>query len=617
MQQLLHLFAWRSQLANNFPHWLAYIASMRYTLPLILLLSVAACAQQPSFDPRATVVQTELGARMDQYLSRLSGYGFWGTVLVAKGDQVLLHKGYGIADRERGLANGTQTVYEIASINKQFTATAILKLESAGKLKTSDAISKYLPNVPADKRGITLHHLLTHNSGLQFNCAGADKDADKMSRDEFIKCMLDSKLHAEPGKQHEYSNAGYGLLAAIIEIVSGQSYENYLQEQLFKPAGMQTTCFNGACGGLPSETIGHGYDGAADEGASLALPLTWEKRGAWGLGSSAADLYLWELALRRNLILNAAATKKLFTPHVPTGEAGASYGYGWAITKTPRGQAIIEHDGLTFTGYNALYRRYVAEDIVVIIASNRFFSTFMPFQTVAQALNAILFNQPYILPPAAIALSADQLKQYGGTYQLASGAKLIVNVGVGPGGNALQIGAEGQDAVNLLSAVDDKSAALLASFNERTLKVINGIRHGDYQPYQQASAEAMTAAQAREIGSAWLGRLETKNGALKTVESLGTAPEAGFLRSFARLNFEHGEEVRRLRWENGKLVSIYIGVPPLLSTTFQPQSATEFTGFHLGIKRPIVIRFVNDDTGRVTGLTVLSQGRNVSALRKM
>jgi CubicO group peptidase (beta-lactamase class C family) len=579
---------------------------MRYLLLFILL--VANVPAQPfAFNPRATVVQTELGAQMDQYLTPLSSYGFWGTVLVAKGEQVLLHKGYGLADRERGLANGTQTVYEIASIVKQFTATAILKLESEGKLKTGDPISKYLPEVPPDKRGITLHHLLTHSSGLPFDCAGAEK----MSRAEFIKCMLTSKPHAEPGQQYAYSNAGYGLLAAIIEIVSGQSYESYLQEHLFKPAGMQATCFNGACGALPPDSIGHSYDEAADRGSSQSLPLTWEKRGAWGLGTTAADLYLWEQALRHNRILKTAATKKLFTAQMLTGGAGASYGYGWALTKTKQGRTIIEHDGLTFTGYNALYRRYPEENLVVIIASNRFFGSFMPFHTVAQALDAMLFQQPYVLPPAPLALSAEHLKKYAGTYQLASGAKFIARLH----DNALQIGAEGQEAINLLAAVDDKSAALLASFNERTLNVLHGIRQGDYAPYQQASAEPMTAAQAREIGSAWLSRLEAKNGALKTVTSLGTMPEAGFLRSFVRLGFERGEEVRRLRWENGKLVSIYIGTPPLLVTTLQPQTTTDFTGFHLGLNRPLPIRFVSNDAGQITGLTMLAPGQKVTATK--
>jgi len=539
----------------------------------------------------APVVQGELGARVDEYLTRLSGYGFWGTVLVAQGEQVILHKGYGWADREHALRNDTRTVYEIASLVKQFTATAILQLESAGKLKTRDTLSKYWPDVPADKRALTVQHLLTHTSGLPFECPGAAQ----LNRDEFVKCMLAAQLHAAPGQQYEYSNGGYGLLAALIERVSGQPYESYLQEHLFQPAGMRMTCFNGACGELQ---IGHGYDEAADRGVPQAQPLTWEKRGAWGLGATAADLWRWEQALRRNTVLNPAQTKKLFTAHVPTGGAGASYGYGWAVRKTAHGQLLIEHDGVTTTGYNALYRRYTKENVTVIIVSNRSLGSFMPMQTVAQALDGMLFQRPFVMPPAVITLSDEQLQPFVGAYQLANGAQLSVSLRE----HVLHLGAAGQEAVNLLCRPDEQSAALLARFNERSRQIIEGIRRGDYEPYRQASADALTAEQARDIGSTWLNRLEQKNGALKSIETLGTMPEAGFLRSFVRLQFERGTEIRRLRWENGKLVSILIGTPPLLVTALQPQSATEFTGLHLGLKRLLPLRFELDQAGRVTGL---------------
>lgn len=559
---------------------------MRY-LFILVWLTTTTLAQQPP----APVVQGDLGARLDEYLTRLSGYGFWGTVLVAQGEQVVLHKGYGWADRARAVRNDTRTVYEIASLVKQFTATAILKLESAGKLKTRDAISKYWPDVPADKRAITVQHLLTHTSGLPFECPGAEQ----MNRAAFVQCMLTAKLHAAPGQQYAYSNGGYGLLAALIEQVSGQSYESYLQEQLFQPAGLRLTCFNGACGAL---LIGHGYDEAEDRGVPQAQPLTWEKRGAWGLGAAAADLWLWEQALRRQTILNPAQTKKLFAAHVPTGSAGTSYGYGWAVRKTAQGQLLLEHDGVTRTGYNALYRRYDKERVTVIIVSNRSFGSFMPMQTVAQALDGLLFERPIVMPPAAVALSDEQLQPFVGTYQLASGAQLIVSLR----DHTLQLGATGQEAVNLLCGANENSAALLAQFNERSRQVIEGIRDGAYEIYRQASAEALTAEQARNIGSAWLTRLEQKNGALQSIEALGTMPEAGFLRSFVRLHFARGTEIRRLRWENGKLVSILLGTPPLLVTALQPQSATEFTGLHLGLQRRLPLRFVLDQAGRVTGL---------------
>ncbi len=272
-----------------------------------------------------------LGEQLEQYLSRLAAYGFSGTVLVAKDNQVLLHKGYGWADVERRFPNTPETIYDIASLTKQFTATAILKLESQGKLKVTDSIAKYLPDVPTDKRAITLHHLLTHSSGLPFECAGADK----MTREQFVQCLLSARLQAEPGKQYQYSNAGFGLLAALIEVVTKQSYESYLQENIFKPAGLQSTCFQ--CEN--TARLAHAYDGAADHGLTQNTPLNWQKRGAWGLSTVAGDFFKWEQALRQNVILAPAATRKLFTFHMPTNSSGG-YGYGWALRKTARGTEI-------------------------------------------------------------------------------------------------------------------------------------------------------------------------------------------------------------------------------------------------------------------------------------
>lgn len=247
------------------------LLALTLLLGCLLAFGFQARPAQPRDDADA-IIKGPLGQQLDQYLTRLAAYGFSGTALVAKDDQILLHKGYGLADVQSGIPNATRTVYDIASIAKQFTATAILKLEAQGKLKTSDQLSKYLPGAPADKKDIILHHLLTHTSGLQFECAGADK----MNREQFIICNLESKLNAEPGKQYAYSNAGYGLLAAIIELVSGQSYEVYLREQLFKPAGTESTAFNGEEGKWRREIIARGYDEAADRGAPQTKALTWQ-----------------------------------------------------------------------------------------------------------------------------------------------------------------------------------------------------------------------------------------------------------------------------------------------------------------------------------------------------
>ena len=180
----------------------------------------------------ALAAPPEAAATMDRWLTDA---GFRGAVLVSRNGKVLLRKGYGMADRENGTAWAPDAVFSVGSITKQFTAAAILKLEAQGKLRVEDPIPRFLDEVPADKRAITIHHLLTHTSGLESDFAG---DYESVGRDEYAARALASKLRTAPGSQFFYSNAGYSLLGAIVEIASGKPYETYLAENLFLPAGM-------------------------------------------------------------------------------------------------------------------------------------------------------------------------------------------------------------------------------------------------------------------------------------------------------------------------------------------------------------------------------------------
>lgn len=563
----------------------------------------------PSATP-AAVVSGDLGARLDLYLTRLAAYGFSGTVLVAKGGSLILHKGYGLANDESGAPNTTETVYDVASIAKQFTAAAILKLEMEGKLRTSDPIALHLPGVPQDKRAITIHHLLTHSSGLGFDCNGSER----MTREEFVKCMLSAKLAGEPGRQYFYSNGGYGLLSAIIETITRESYEKYLEREIFKPAGMTATGFLGDAK-WPESAIARGYDEAletavAPNGAPRNAPkLTWRLRGAAGVVTSTGDLYRWEKALGSNQILSRAATTKLFTPHVPTDTGGGSYGYGWAIAKTVDGRKLISHDGITFDGFNSLFQRYVDEKIVIIAASNRFSARFLPMDRVGPAISAIIFDRAVALPPAFIALDGAALDKYRGRYRLASGAELIVE----RKGERLIVGAEGQEAVNLLAGADEAGKRMMAESNERTAALIKAIAAGDYAPASRAFG--MSEKEAADLARGWLGGLEKKNGPFKTFSLLGTVPEPGIARSFVRLEFERGVEIRRLRWEGERLGNIVAGRRPLLETTFRPQSATEFAGYHPGIGRMSRITFSFKPDGSASGLVIESAAGRAEAAK--
>jgi CubicO group peptidase (beta-lactamase class C family) len=282
-------------------------------------------------------VKGELATKIDQRLSRLAEGDFSGVVLAAQGGIVILGKGYGYADRAAKLPFTTETVFDIGSITKPFTAAAILKLEMTGKLTVTDPIMKYLRDVPEDKQQITLHQLLTHTAGFTDSLGD---DYDKVGREDFVKLALASKLRSRPGKSYSYSNVGYSLLGVIIKRVTEQSYEKYLHDNLFKPAGMMKTGYV-----IPewgNARLAHGYQKTKDWGTPLDHAWNqdgpyWHLRANGGLLSTVDDLYRWSVALRGDGILSKKAKEKHFAPHVSEGflSGGTHYGYGWSIGGPP------------------------------------------------------------------------------------------------------------------------------------------------------------------------------------------------------------------------------------------------------------------------------------------
>ena len=332
-------------------------------------------AGEEGTSPAPSIVQGDAGRRVDAFLSRLVREEFSGSVLVARDREILLHKGYGLADRKRRIPVTTETVLDIASITKQFTAAAVLKLEMAGKLRTSDPLSKFLTGVPADKSAITLHHLLSNTSGLDH---GYGKDTDVMPRDELIRLALGKPLLFKPGERCRYSNTGFSLAAAVVEMVSGQPYERYLRDALFAPSGMTKTGYRLAR--WHADEIARNYNEDRDNGPPVDRVWApdgpyWHLFGNGGILSTTGDMYKWELALEGEGVLSRAAKAKLFKPHVPldpkdTGDKGF-YGYGWMIGTLPNGIAFRGHPGASDFGVKAEHYRFPNDRLVVIVLSNR------------------------------------------------------------------------------------------------------------------------------------------------------------------------------------------------------------------------------------------------------
>ncbi|KAA1420782.1 beta-lactamase family protein [Nocardioides humilatus] len=291
--------------------------------------------------------------------------GTSGSMVAARDGELVSCAGWGASDRAAGTAAGCDTVYDIGSITKQFTAAAVLTLEGDGRLRVTDRIDTYFDGVPPDKRAITIEHLLTHTSGL-VDVLGGDYEA--VSRSDLETAALGSALVSAPGEAYLYSNVGYSLLAAIIERVSGVDYEVYLARSLFEPAGMTSTGYV-----LPDwerSTIAIEYDAAgASHGRPNEQPWAadgpyWNLRGNGGLLSTPRDIFRWHLALEGDRILDHDAKVELFAPRVreePRGDTFAAF--GWVTQETSVGR-LLWHNGGNGLSYAELARIPDAELMV-------------------------------------------------------------------------------------------------------------------------------------------------------------------------------------------------------------------------------------------------------------
>ena len=334
----------------------------------LLLLGIVSLAASPA---RAEeVVEGELGRQLDAQMTRSAAEGFSGVLLVARDGRIVIAKGYGYADLGHKVPFTAETVFDVGSITKQFTAAAIMRLVSDGKLSVDDPLEKFFADVPPDKRAITLHHLLIHGSGLFGELGG---DYQVAPRDDVVRQMLAMKPAAEPGAKYRYSNGGYSVLAAVVEIASGQSYETYLREKLLLPAGMKHTGYR-----LPDWSQSVLAHGVLPKGIDWGTPLDhrwaedgpyWNLRGNGGILSTVGDLYRWHQALLTDKVLPESARADVQTAFGRGSRARSHYGYGWSIVTTRRGTKLITHNGGNGIFFADFYR-FVDDDVVLIIASN-------------------------------------------------------------------------------------------------------------------------------------------------------------------------------------------------------------------------------------------------------
>jgi len=538
------------------------------------------------------------GAALDSYLRRLEAFGFSGSVLAARRGRVLLDRGYGLAVEETREPYTGDTLFDVASVSKQFTAAAVLALEMEGKLRVEDTLARFFPGPPADKAGITLHQLLTHTGGLP-DVLGAEYEP--VSRDEMLRRAFAAPLLLPPGKRFRYSNAGYSLLAAVVEVVSGRPLGDFMRERLFLPAGMLHTGFR-----LPPadrRPLAHGYGLDGPWGTPLDHPWApdgpwWNLRGNGGVLSTSRDLYRWHLALAGDRVLSRAESEKLVTPYVSEGRhTPASYGYGWSIAPGPTGARMASHTGGNGV-FDTDFRRYLDDQAVLVASSNH-----AAFSAVAAAahLQNRLFGQPDPDPPAPVRVEPSLLRRCGGVYALAGGERLRVAAE----GAGLRVAALGPAGFALLLAgQDDEEREVMQDRAGKVEAALAGARRGDLAAL--ATLFGQTAEQVEPPFREAMQRFERELGAWKGGAVLGGASVQGFPFTYARLAFERGTRLAEYRWEGPTVETVRYPAQPA-AYLYLPEARPEAgTGGAAARRERGAVRFGTYDvrTGAVQRLRI-------------
>lgn len=344
--------------------------------------------------------------QIDELLSKYNEYGqFNGSALVAENGKVIFKKGYGSANMEWNIPNQPDTKFRLGSVTKQFTAFLIVKLAEEGKLKLDVPITTYLPDYPKENGDkITIHHLLTHTSGIP-NYTNApnffkDKSRNPYTPEEFVKTFSGLPLEFTPGEKFNYSNSGYFLLGYIIEKVSGKTYEQYLQETIFTPLKMVNTGYDHYDMIIKNRAAGYEKKGKQISNApflDMSIPYA-----AGSLYSTVEDLYLWDQALYTNTLLSEKSMESLFKSYIKFGNN--AYGYGWFISEAKIGDKepvkIIEHGG-GINGFNTIISRIPAHKNLVVLLNNTGGTI---LNEMNNGIRAILYKQSFEQPKKSLAL---------------------------------------------------------------------------------------------------------------------------------------------------------------------------------------------------------------------
>jgi CubicO group peptidase (beta-lactamase class C family) len=292
------------------------------------------------------------------------------SVIVIKDGKVLYKKGCGLANVEAKIPNTTRTNFRLASLTKQLTAMAILILAEREKLSLDGRLIDFFPDFPVYGRDITVHHLLSHTSGLPDYAAHIPALQKEQLRDLDVLHILKQQKSGDfpPGSKFAYSNSGYVLLGLVVEKVSGQTFARFLDENIFQPLGMFDTVAHEE-GISTVKNRAYGYDPVEKDFRRRDQSVTSATLGDGGVYSSVEDLYRWDQALYTNKLVSITTLNQMFTPEQFGNRQQSSYGMGWFID-TAGGFRQLSHGGTT-VGFRNQILRLPDEKFTVVVLMNR------------------------------------------------------------------------------------------------------------------------------------------------------------------------------------------------------------------------------------------------------
>lgn len=325
------------------------------------MLGLAAAAALPSAraDEIDDYVQKQMGRRHIPGVS----------VAVVKGGEVVKLKGYGLANIETNTPATEETVYQLASVTKTFTATAVVMLSEEGKFGLDDKIAAHLKDLPDAWKEVTIRQLLNHTSGIKsYTSIPSFHETPRKDfpRLEIIDLVAKAPLEFAPGAEHRYSNTGYFLLGLLIEEASGKPYGEFMAERIFQPLGMSRTRANDHSAIIPGRAHGYSWDGKELKNGEYVSPS--QPYAAGMLTSTVADMLKWDAALASGKLLGAQTLEGMWAPAQLSGGEKAGYGLGWQTSEV-NGHRLISHGG-GIDGFSTNLSRFVDDKLTVIVLAN-------------------------------------------------------------------------------------------------------------------------------------------------------------------------------------------------------------------------------------------------------